>query len=80
MMTGTIIRLIPNKGYCFIRGDDNISRFGHARAFRDPLAFDTAREGQAVSFDPVVDTAGKQGGARALNIHILPSGFAVEKL
>ena len=79
-MTGTIIRLIPNKGYCFIRGEDNISRYGHARSFRDPLAFDTAREGHAVSFDPVVDDAGKQGGARALNIHILPSGFAVEKL
>ena len=79
-MTGTIIRLIPNKGYCFIRGDDNISRFGHARAFTDPLAFDTAREGQAVDFNPVLDDAGKQGGARAVNIQLLPSGFAVEKL
>ena len=47
-MNGTITRLLPGKGYCFIRGDDRISRFGHARAFVDPVEFDLAREGQAV--------------------------------
>ena len=79
-MTGTIIRLLPNRGYCFIRGDDGVSRFGHARAFVDPRAFDQVREGQAVTFEPVVDDAGQQGGARAVAIVLLPAGYAVEKL
>ena len=79
-MTGTIIRLVPNKGYCFIRGDDGVSRFGHARAFTDPLAFDLAREGQAVTYTPVTDALGRAGGARAINIKLLPAGYAVEKL
>lgn len=79
-MRGTITRILPNKGYCFIRGDDNISRFGHARAFSDPLEFDQAREGQAVEFDAVHDPTGKQGGARAVNLVVLPAGYAVDKL
>jgi cold shock CspA family protein len=79
-MRGTIIRMLPNKGYCFIRGDDNISRFGHARAFVDPLAFDLAREGQAVEFRPIIHEEKKAGGTRAVDIVLLPAGFAVDKL
>ena len=83
-MTGTIIRLdqTKDKGYCFIRGDDGVSRFGHAREFTDSLAFDQAREGQAVKFDPITDTSNlaRSGGARAINIVLLPAGYAVEKI
>ena len=82
-MTGTIIRLVQNRGYAFVRGDDdNVSRFAHARSFSDPLAFDQAREGQAVAFDPITDTSNlaRSGGARAINIVLLPAGYAVEKL
>jgi cold shock CspA family protein len=82
-MRGTIIRLIPNRGYAFVRGnEDNISRFAHARSFTDPLAFDRAREGQAVEYDPIIDTSifARSGGARAINIVLLPAGYAVEKL
>ena len=79
-MTGTIIRIVPNRGYCFLRGDDGVSRFGHARAFVDPLAFDLAREGQAVRYTPITDSDGKAGGARAVDIVLLPAGYAVEKL
>ena len=81
-MRGTIIRLVPNKGYAFVRGEDGGSRFAHARAFSDPLAFDRAREGQAVEFDPIIDTSNlaRSGGARAINIVLLPAGYAVEKL
>jgi cold shock CspA family protein len=79
-MRGTIIRMLPNKGYCFIRGDDNVSRFGHARAFVDPLAFDLAREGQAVEFRPIIHEEKKAGGTRAVDIVLLPAGFAVDKL
>jgi len=79
-MRGTIIRLLPNRGFCFIRGDDNISRFGHARAFTHPLDFDQAREGQAVEFTPIIHAEKKAGGTRAIDIVLLPAGFAVEKL
>lgn len=79
---GTIIRVLPNQGYCFIRGDDNLSRFGHARAFQDPLEFDRSREGQGVEFTPVTDTSktARGGGLRAIQIVLLPAGYAVDKL
>ena len=79
-MHGTIIRMLPNRGFCFIRGDDNISRFGHARAFKNPLDFDTAREGQGVSFQPIIHQEKKGGGARAIDIELLPAGFITDKL
>ena len=81
-MTGTLIRIIPNAGYGFIRGEDGLSRFAHARQFVDPLSFDRAREGQAVEFISVTDTSptAKGGGLRATKIVLLPAGYAVEKL
>ena len=81
-MTGTITKLLPGKGYCFIRGDDRISRFGHARAFLDPVEFDLAREGQGVEFEPVIETGprARSGGQRATEIRLLPGGYAVERL
>ena len=81
-MTGTITRLLPSKGYCFIRGEDRISRFGHARAFKLVTDFDQAREGQEVEFDPLVESGpeAKGGGHRAVNIVLLAAGYAVEKL
>ena len=76
-MTGTITRMLPSKGYCFIRGnEDRISRFGHARGFLDVADFDRAREGQGVEFVPVV----VETGHRATQIRLLPAGYAVEKL
>jgi len=81
-MRGTITKVLPNRGYCFIRGDDGLSRFGHARGFVDPVAFDRAREGQAVEFDPIMDNSphAKGGGLRAIAIILLPAGYAVPKL
>jgi len=82
-VTGTIIRIIPNAGYCFIRGnEDGLSRFAHARQFVDPMQFDRAREGQGVQFEPLTDTSptAKGGGLRATKIEVLPGGYAVDKL
>jgi cold shock CspA family protein len=75
-MTGTIIRLHLNQGYCFIRDEEGVSRFAHARAFVDPTTFDKAREGQAVTFTPTVHLR----GLRAINLELQPAGFAVPKL
>ena len=75
-MKGTIIRLHLNNGYCFIRDEEGCSRFAHARAFKDPVSFDKAREGQGVEFTPKIDTK----GLRAIEVVLLSAGFAVPKL
>jgi cold shock CspA family protein len=50
-MTGVIIKVIPNKGYGFIRGtEDKLVRFMHHSEAED---FDSMREGLGVSFVPV---------------------------
>jgi len=75
-MKGTITRLRLNQGYCFIRDEEGISRFAHARAFVDPVSFDLAREGQAVEFTPVIDPK----GLRAQHVRLLPAGYAVPRI
>lgn len=50
---GIIIRLIPNKGYGFIRGDDKLARFFHAKDLPNSHFFDTLREGMTVDFNPI---------------------------
>jgi cold shock CspA family protein len=74
-MNGTIIRLHLNQGFCFIRDEDGISRFAHARAFVDPTTFDKSREGQAVVFTPTTHSR----GLRAIDVEPQPAGFAVPK-
>lgn len=70
-MKGTIIRVFLNKGYGFVRGEDGISRFMHAKEVHPPEAFDTMREGQAVEFTPVVDEhIGKGNRMRASGVKL----------
>ncbi len=64
MMTGVITRLMPGKGYGFVRGNDRVSRFFHCRDVIPSEAFDTMHVGQAVEFEAV--TIPK--GARALQV------------
>jgi cold shock CspA family protein len=51
-MTGPIIRLLPNKGYGFVRGDDGLTYFMHAKEVVPRADFDRLREGQNVEFTP----------------------------
>lgn len=51
-MTGTIYRLLPNKGYGFIRGADGVSYFFHVSTMVEKRVFDQLREGVGVDFDP----------------------------
>lgn len=62
-MTGTIARLVSDKGFGFIKGDDGVDRFFHRSAAKSP-GFEDLREHQRVTFDHV--DAPK--GARAENI------------
>lgn len=72
-MKGTITRMLPNKGYGFVRGEDGLSRFMHASVVVPRAAFDTLREGQSVEFDPSEEgPLDKGNGLRAENVRPVP--------
>jgi len=65
-MTGVIIRLLPNRGYGFIRGKDLQIRFMHARDAKD---FELMHEGLLVSFTPLEkEVNDKHNGLRAIDV------------
>ena len=66
--TGVVIRIIHNRGFGFIRGEnDNVSRFFNAKWVKPEIDFDTMHEGQRVTFVP--DNNGRAGnGAQALEV------------
>jgi cold shock CspA family protein len=68
-MKGKIINIIRRKGYLFIKGDDQVSRFALARNLADCLNYDDLEVGQEVEFTPYEDTRNKQNGQRAKDIH-----------
>jgi len=70
-MTGTVVRVLLNKGYAFVRGDDGVSRFAHAKDFVPQVSFDTLREGQGVSFTPIEDSSFGGNSQRAVEIQCL---------
>jgi len=53
--TGTIARIVKDKGFGFLSGSDGVERFFHRSAAPD---FDTLTEGDAVTF---VATTGAKG-------------------
>ena len=50
-MTGKISRLLIEKGFGFITGEDGQDYFMHRSAVRDGSVFEQLREGQSVTFD-----------------------------
>lgn len=56
---GIITRMVPGKGYAFVRGPDGTTSFAHADEFRKPGQdyswFEEAREGQTVSYRVTFD-------------------------
>jgi len=50
-MTGTIKRIVGDKGFGFILAGDGVEYFFHNSACQQTAAFDELREGQAVTFD-----------------------------
>jgi CspA family cold shock protein len=64
-MNGKISRLMTDKGFGFILGDDGQEYFVHRSAIRGEI-FEQLREGQAVTFD-----AGRgDKGPRAENVRV----------
>ena len=50
-MNGTISRVLSDKGFGFIKGDDGQEYFMHRSAVRDGSVFEQLRDGQPVAFD-----------------------------
>ncbi len=68
MATGTIKRLVRERGFGFIQGSDGVELFFHRSALQGE-GFDTLAEGQAVEFD--VEKGDK--GPRAANLKVSSS-------
>ncbi len=66
-MTGKVIRVHLDQGYCFVRGEDSISRFVHATDVIPREAFDTLIIGQPVEFKPGTG----QKGPRAVEVRVI---------
>ena len=66
MPTGTIARLLIDKGFGFIRDESGIEHFFHRSAVRDTV-FELLREGQRVDFQ--VEESSK--GPRAGNVRLI---------
>jgi CspA family cold shock protein len=67
MARGTVKRLVRERGFGFILGEDGVEVFFHRSALQGE-AFDALAEGQAVEFD--VERGGK--GPRAANMKVTP--------
>jgi len=67
MATGTIKRLVRERGFGFILGQDGTELFFHRSALQGG-GFDTLTEGQAVEFE--VERGDK--GPRAANMKVAP--------
>jgi cold shock protein len=65
-MTGTIAKVISDKGFGLIQGEDGHEYFMHRSAVRDGSVFEQLREGQTVVFE-----AGRgDKGLRAENVRV----------
>ena len=68
MPTGTIARLLIDKGFGFIRDEGGIEHFFHRSAVRGAV-FELLREGQRVEFNAEDSGKGpRAGGARSVGV------------
>lgn len=66
MFTGSIVRLVRDRGFGFIRKEDGQEVFFHATGVTGATPFDNLSEGQVVSFNVENDTRGR--GQRAVQV------------
>ncbi len=70
MARGTVVRLIRDRGFGFIRTQDGSEIFFHHSSMPRGI-FDTLHEGQELEFDIETDPKGR--GQRAANVEIVNS-------
>ena len=66
MNTGTIVRIVRDRGFGFIKTENGSEIFFHASGVRGATPFDSLNEGQRVSFERSQDQRGR--GERAVNV------------
>jgi CspA family cold shock protein len=68
MATGSIVRLVRDRGFGFIRMDNGQEVFFHATGVTGSTPYDNLSEGQTVTYDVEQDTRGR--GQRAVNVQV----------
>jgi CspA family cold shock protein len=66
MPTGTIVRIVRDRGFGFIQEENGNELFFHATGVTGTTPFDSLAEGQRVSYDKGRDERGR--GERAANV------------
>ena len=70
MTRGTVVRMIRDRGFGFIRVEDGSEIFFHHSSMPRGM-FDTIQEGQELEFDIETDPRGR--GQRAMNVEVVGS-------
>jgi cold shock protein len=65
-MQGTIVRLVRDRGFGFIKAENGTEVFFHATGVTGSTPYDNLQEGQAVTYDKEQDSRGR--GERAVNV------------
>jgi cold shock protein len=65
-MTGTIVRIVAQRGFGFIQEPDGKEVFFHASGVTGTTPFDYLQEGQQVAYEKQQDDRGR--GERAVNV------------
>ena len=75
-MRGTVVRMIRDRGFGFVRCDDGTEVFFHHSALPRGV-FDTIQEGQEMEFDIENDVRGR--GQRATNVELINSAYNAQR-
>ena len=65
-MQGSIVRLVRDRGFGFIKAENGSEVFFHASGVTGSTPYDNLEEGQTVSYEKEQDTRGR--GERAVNV------------
>ena len=65
-MQGTIVRLVRDRGFGFIKAENGTEVFFHATGVTGSTPYDNLNEGQTVTYDKEQDSRGR--GERAVNV------------
>lgn len=65
-MQGSIVRLVRDRGFGFIKAENGSEVFFHATGVKGSTPYDSLTEGQMVSYDKEQDSRGR--GERAVNV------------
>ena len=65
-MTGSIVRLVRDRGFGFIKAENGTEIFFHASGVTGSTPYDNLEEGQTVSYEKEQDARGR--GERAVNV------------